>query len=174
MLERPDEQQHLFLDHFFLLTSASPHEERASDLLARYRRRGTAEGDFGAFKSTVGPTLSSSPRPKSHYRGRPSDAAPDDPDTFAANDAKLLLAFSRRISWPPAPICSAATTTSAEPRTVPAFLLKTAARVLLGSGYVTVVIAAARAPLWQRFRSALQALPPARGSPAPQALPVPA
>ncbi len=176
VLERPDEQQHLFLDHFFLLTSASPHEERASDLLARYRRRGTAEGDFGAFKSTVGPTLSSSPRPKSHYRERPiRTPRQDEPDTFAANDAKLLLGLlAANILAAGADLLSRDRDVRMSRERFRTFLLKTAARVLLGSGYVTVVIAAARAPLWQRFRSALQALPPARGSPAAPALPVPA
>jgi len=51
-------------------------------------------------------------------------------------------------------------------------LLKTAARVLLSGRRVTIVIEAARAHLWQRFRSALVAPHPARGSPLLHALPV--
>ena len=37
-----------------------------------YRQRGKAEGHIGELMSVVNPALSSSPRPKRHYRGRPS------------------------------------------------------------------------------------------------------
>jgi len=180
VLERPDDQQHLFLDHFFLLTSASPDEESAPDLLQRYRQRGTAESDFGAFKSTLAPTLSSSPRPKSHYRGRPVDSpSPPSPesDTFAANDAKLLLALLA------ANILAGGADLLSHDQSNPSrrwsrerfrlFVLKAAARVLLSGRSVTVVVQAARASLWQRFRTRLLELHPARGSPSLQALPTP-
>lgn len=172
VLERPDEQQHLFLDHFFLLTSASPDEESAPDLLQRYRQRGTAESDFGCFKSTLAPTLSSSPRSKSHYRGRPIDSPSPEPDTFAANDAKLLLALlAANILAAGADLLSHDQSSRWSRERFRLFVLKTAARVLLGSRYVTVVVQAARASLWQRFRTRLLELHPARGSPTLQALP---
>ena len=36
-----------------------------------YRQRGKAEGHMGELMSVVNPALSSSPRPKRHYRGQP-------------------------------------------------------------------------------------------------------
>lgn len=176
VLERPDAQQHLFLDHFFLVTSASVEEESAPDLLDRYRRRGTAESDFGAFKSTVAPTLSSTPRPKTHYRGRRiPDRSEQTPDTFAANEAKLLLGLlAANLMAAGADLLSTEQAPRMSRDRFRTLLLKTAARVLLGNRHVTVVISAARAPLWQRFRAQLQRLAPARGSPQPQALPAPA
>lgn len=172
VLERPDEQQHLFLDHFFLLTSASPVEESAHNLLQRYRQRGTAESDFGAFKSTLAATLSSSPRPKSHYRERPVCAPYHEPDTFAANQAKLLLALlAANILAAGADLVSRGDKVRMSRERFRVYLLKTAARVLLSGRRVTVVIEAARAPLWQRFRASLIEIHPARGSPCLQALP---
>ena len=142
VLERPDEQQHLFLDHFFLLTSAPSHEESPEALLDRYRQRGTAESDFGAFKATLHATLSSAPRPKAHYRERPVSGAYHEPDTFAANQAKLLLAL------------------------LAANILAAGADLLSRDDKVRMSR--------ERFRAALLEIPPARGSPLLQALPIPA
>ena len=175
VLERPDEQQCLFLDHFFLLTSAPPHEESPEALLDRYRRRGTAESDFGAFKSTLRTTLSSTPRPKAHYRDLPVVGAYHEPDTFAANQAKLLLALlAANILAAGADLLSRDDTVRMSRDRFRVLLLKTAARVLLSGRRVTVVIEAARAHLWLRFRAALLQVHPARGSPHLQALRSPA
>jgi hypothetical protein len=172
VLERPDEQQHLFLDHFFLLTSAPAEEESAEALLERYRQRGSAESDFGAFKSTLAPTLSSSPRAKSHYRGCRVEDPYREPDTFAANQAKLLLALlSANILAIGADLLSREEKVRMSRERFRNLLLKSAARIRLGSRRVAVIIQASRAHLWQRFRAALLELPPARGSPDLQALP---
>lgn len=69
VLERADLRQHLFLDHFFRVTNALPEERPPGALLEHYRERGCAEKDFGAWQQTLTPHLSSSPRPKRHYRG---------------------------------------------------------------------------------------------------------
>ena len=53
-------------------------------------------------------------------------------------------------------------------------VLKSAARVLLSGQRITVVIEAARAPLWSRFIREMDRLYPVRGSPLPQTLPTPA
>ncbi|MFQ5521171.1 MAG: IS1380 family transposase, partial [Candidatus Methylomirabilia bacterium] len=172
VLERPDEQQHLFLDYFFLLTSTEPSDESAEDLLDRYRLRGAAESDFGAFKSTLAPTLSSSPRPKSHYRERPVHAPYHEPHSFAANQAKLLLALlAANILAAGADLLSRNDKVRMSRDRFRTFLLKTAARVLLSGRRITVVIEASRASLWQRFRTRLLELHPARGSPHLHALP---
>jgi hypothetical protein len=172
VLERPDEQQHLFLDHFFLLSSASPEEESGAALLERYRQRGEAESDFGAFKSTLAPTLSSAPRAKSHYQGRTIEAPYAEPDTFAANQAKLLLALlSANVLAIGADLLSRGEKVRMSRERFRILLLKSAARILRGGRRITVIIQSARAPLWQRFRAQLRLLPSARGSPHLSALP---
>src|SRR5690606_37367572 len=89
--EQAGEQGHLFLEHFFLLTNAPPEAVSAEALLRRYRRRGRAEKDFGDWKSALQLRLSSSPRPKTHYRGvRLREQGPVR-DSFAVNEAWLLL-----------------------------------------------------------------------------------
>ena len=93
VLERMREQGELFLDYFFLITNVSVAEVPAEALLERYRKRGTAEKDFGEWKQALDISLSSSPRPKDHYRGREVEAPYAEPDSFAANEARLLLSL---------------------------------------------------------------------------------
>ena len=61
----------LFPRFFYLLTSLTRAECSAEDLLALYRKRGKAEAHMGEMKKVLGWALSSTPRPKSHYRGKP-------------------------------------------------------------------------------------------------------
>lgn len=172
VLERSDEQQHLFLDHFFLLTSASSREESPQALLERYRQRGSAEADFGDCNTALAPALSSTPRPKAHYRGHHLSDAAEPIDSFAVNEAELLLCLiAANLMAGGAELLRRDGHARWSRSRFRAFLLKTAGRVLLGHRRVTVVIDAARAHLWQRFRSRLLALHPARGSPLSQALP---
>ena len=66
--ERPGE---LYPDHFWLLTSLSRKRYEAQELLAKYRKRGKAEGHMGELMDVFDPALSSASRPKTHYRGKP-------------------------------------------------------------------------------------------------------
>ena len=86
--ERPDD---LLRDPFWLLTSISATAAPAEDLLAHYRQRGTAEGQFGELMDVLAPALSSTPRTKRHYRGSPLPAPPTSLDAVARNEAVLLL-----------------------------------------------------------------------------------
>jgi hypothetical protein len=86
--ERPDE---LLLHHFWLLTSWTQEQMDAEALLELYRERGTAEGHQGELMSVLEPALSSSPRQKSHYRGRPPKKVSPPADSFAHNEVLLLL-----------------------------------------------------------------------------------
>jgi hypothetical protein len=88
VLERPGE---LLLDHFWLITSLSVTAMPAVALLEHYRQRGTAEGLFGELMDVLAPALSSAPRTKRHYRGRPLPSLPTGLDAFARNEALLLL-----------------------------------------------------------------------------------
>ena len=74
--ERPGE---LYPDHFWLLTSLSRKRYEAEALLAKYRKRGKAEGHMGELMDVFDPALSSASRPKTHYRGKPlkSEAKPE-------------------------------------------------------------------------------------------------
>jgi hypothetical protein len=92
-VEHADEQGELFTDHFFLLSNASVAETGAEALLAHYRQRGTAEKDFGDWKQALDLALSSAPRPTAHYRGREVKTPYDEPDSFVANEARLLLSL---------------------------------------------------------------------------------
>lgn len=171
VLEHPDEQQHLFLDHFFLLTNALPEEESAETLLERYRRRGSAEADLGDCNTALAPSLSSTPRPKSHYRHRPIHEPYTEPDSFAANEAQLLLSYlAANLMAAGAELLHRKGQARMSRERFRTFLLKSAGRALFGSHRVTLVIQAARAHLWQRFHQRLLALPLPRGSPNLQAL----
>lgn len=88
--ERPAE---LFPEKFWLITSMSADEMPADELLALYRKRGKAEGHMGELKSVVDPALSSSPRPKRHYRGRAVTTRGPSVDAFACNEVRLLVAL---------------------------------------------------------------------------------
>jgi hypothetical protein len=174
VVERSREQGELFLDHFFLLSNASVAITGES-LLERYRQRGTAEKDFGDWSQAVDVALSSAPRPKAHYRGREVEAPYDEPDSFAANEARLLLSLiAANLLHAGAELLARDEAGRMSRERFRQLLLKVTGRALLGSGTIRFVIDAARAALWRRFMRRLNHRYPARGSPAPQALPAPA
>ena len=88
VLERPGE---LYPDSFFLVTNYTAKEMPPEDLLEFYRARGTMERHIGEIKTVLSPTLSSSPRPKSHYRKAPPENRTPPRDGEAANAATFLL-----------------------------------------------------------------------------------
>lgn len=172
VLEREDEQQHLFLDHFFLLTNVAADEVDGAALLQRYRARGTAEKDFGEWQNALALALSSSPRPKTHYRGRAVAAGYAEPDSFAANEARLLLSLlAANVLRAGAALVSRAGEARLSRERFRQLVLKAAGRVLVHGRRLTLVIEQARAALWRRFWTELERLYPARGSPHLQALP---
>lgn len=174
VLERPGEQAHLFLDHFFLVTNATTEEEPAEALLARYRQRGRAEKDFGEWQAALGPRLSSTPRPKRHYRGHPVRSAYAPPDCFRTNEVRLLLSLLAANLLRAASRLLERTGKKAFSRErFRALVLKASARVLTSGRRILVVIDAARAPVWSALWREIERLYPARGSPHLQALPTP-
>lgn len=56
-------------NHFFIVTSLG-REHGARDVLNLYRKRGKTEAHMGEFMDVLNPSLRSSPRQKSHYRGK--------------------------------------------------------------------------------------------------------
>jgi hypothetical protein len=174
VVERPDEQQHLFLDHFFLLSNAPEEEMDGRTLLEHYRQRGAAEKDFGDWNQALDLSLSSSPRPKAQYRGVVIDRPYASSDSFAANEARLLLSLlAANLMHAGAALVERNVTARMGRERFRQLVLKSAARVLLTGRRVTVVIEAARARLWKRFMNELDDMYPARGSPAAEALPTP-
>lgn len=173
VLERPGEQGHLFLDHFFLLTNAQAEEVCAEALLERYRQRGTAEKDFGEWKNSLQLSLSSTPRPKSHYQGRRiGREGYVSPDSFAVNEAELLVSLlAANLLSRGAALLEAATRQACGRERFRQLLLNVAGRVLLGGRKITLVIESARAPHWQAVWRQIERLHPARGSPPTPTLP---
>ncbi len=175
VLERTKEQGELFLDYFFLLTNVSVAEVPADELLERYRKRGTAEKDFGDWKQALDVSLSSSPRPKDHYRGREVQTPYAEPDSFAANEARLLLSLiAANLMYAASGLLERGEAARPSRERFRQLLLKTAARVVLSGRRITFVIESSRAALWRRCARELNRLYPSRGSPAHQALPSPA
>lgn len=172
VLERTREQGELFLDYFFLLTNVSVAEVPAEQLLERYRQRGTAEKDFGEWKQALDVSLSSSPRPKSHYRGREVEAPYTEPDSFAANEVRLLLSLiAANLMHAASALLERGEAARPGRERLRQLVLKTAARVVLSGRRITFVIESSRAAVWRRCARELDRLYPARGSPAHQALP---
>lgn len=166
VVNRATAQGELFLEHFFLLTNATAEAVPASELLERYRQRGTAEKDFGDWKTALDLALSSTPRCKLHYRGQPVAASYQRPDSFAANEARLLLSLlSANVLDAAAELLARHTRQQYNRVRFRQLLLKVAGRVLLGGRSITVVVSAAVAPLWSAWWSELQRVYPTRGSP---------
>ncbi|MEX2376859.1 MAG: IS1380 family transposase [Dehalococcoidia bacterium] len=175
VIERPGEQGHLFLDHFFLLTSATKKEMDGKALLEHYRQRGTAEADFGAWQNALEPALSSTTRPKTHYREQEVQVRSEAVDAFATNEARLLLSLlAANLLHAGAELCSRAERQAYSRQRFRRAVLKASSRILLGKGCVTVVLDAARAALWTGVWTELQRTYPTRGSPGARALPTPA
>jgi hypothetical protein len=175
VLERPGEQGELFLDHFFLLSNASVTEVPAEALLERYRQRGAAEKDFGEWKQALDVSLSSSPRAKAHYRGREVRTPYHEPDSFAANEARLLLSLiAANLLHAGTALLEREGTARPSRERFRQLVLKTAGRVVLSGRRITFAIESSRAVLWRRCAYALNRLYLARGSPAFQTLPNPA
>jgi hypothetical protein len=174
IVERAREQGELFVDHFFLLSNASV-ALTGDALLERYRRRGTAEKDFGDWNQALDVALSSAPRPKTHYRGQVVEAPYDEPDSFAANEARLLLSLvAANLLHAGAELLEREEGGRMSRERFRQRVLKVTGRALLGGRVIRFVIDAARAALWRRFMRSLNQRYPARGSPAPRTLPTPA
>ncbi len=77
--------------HFFLVTDMRARTMRARDVVAFYRQQGLFENMLGELSSTLMPQLSSTNRPKHHYRAWVPRKRTPSRDAFAANQAILTL-----------------------------------------------------------------------------------
>jgi hypothetical protein len=78
---------------FFLVTNAPVKEASGLALLHRYRRRGTAEKDYGEWKKSLQVAMSSTNRTKRGYLGKKPKTRSDPVNSFAVNEALLLLSL---------------------------------------------------------------------------------
>ena len=156
VLERADE---LFLHHFWLITNWLPEQMSGEDLLAMYRQRGTAEGHMGELMDVLDPALSSSPRPKRHYRGVEPMQRMVSGDSFAQNEVLLLLnVLAYDIVHATRVMIEAATHEGWSLRRVRERVLRVAARVLIHGRRATLVIGESAAILWQALWPRVAAL----------------
>lgn len=160
------ESDELFPRCFFLLTSWDAEQMPAAALLALYRQRGTAEAHLGELMSGLDPCLSSTRRPKSHYRGEEPKRRYASTDPFAANEVRLLLnALAYALVHAVRTLMEKVTGEGWSLRRVMERVLKVPARLLLHSRRIVVVLTPAAAALWARLWRALQSwrwIPPPR------------
>ena len=112
---------------------------------------------MGELMDVLQPALSSSNRTKSHYRGKKPENQKDPRDTFAANEVLLLLsALSYNLMHVIRTLLEAGTEEGWSLKRVREQVLKVAARFLLHSRYITIVIASSAAHswdvLWRQFQ----------------------
>ena len=157
VLERTDE---LFLHHFWLITSWSAEQMSAQDLLEHYRQRGTAESHFGELMNVLTPALSSTPRPKSTYRGQPPRSRRAAPcDSFAHNETTLLLnALAYNITHVARVLIQTAQREGWSLQRVRERVLRVAGRIVVHGRYATLVISQSAARSWSLLWSRLQHL----------------
>lgn len=157
VLERSEE---LFMHHFWLITDWSEEQMPAQALLEMYRQRGTAEGHMGELMSVLDPALSSSPRPKQHYRGRElGDAQSPSVDSFAVNEVVLILnALAYNVLHAARVLMEQATNEGWSVRRLRERVLRVAGRVLVHARQATIVIGESSANLWRALLSRLTRL----------------
>lgn len=149
----------LFPHSFFLLTNWSAEQMPAAALLALYRQRGTAEGHFGELMSVLDPALSSTRRPKSHYRGEQPMRRYVARDPFAANEVKLLLnALAYNLVHVARCLLETQTGQGWSLGRVVERVLRVPARVVVHARRAVIVIATASATWWRQLWAALSHL----------------
>lgn len=140
----------LFLHHFWLITNWLPSQMDAAALLAMYRQRGTAEGHMGELMSVLDPALSSSPRPKSHYRGEVPQTRSPSGDSFEQNEVRLLLnVLAYQVVHAARVLLETATNEGWSMRRFRERVLRVAARVLIHGRRAVLVIARSAARVWE-------------------------
>ena len=156
VLEREEE---LFLHHFWLITNWSPAQMDGAALLDMYRQRGTAEGHMGELMSVLQPALSSSPRPKSHYRGEVPETRFPSGDSFEQNEALLMLnVLAYQVVHAARVMLETATGNGWSMKRFRELVLRVAARVLVHQRRAVLVIAKSSARFWEMLWRKLRLL----------------
>ena len=151
--ERPDD---LLLDRFFLVTSLDTDQMSRRDVLDHYRERGTAEGHMGELKDVLAPALSSTNRPKSHWRRRAPQTSTPAIDAFACNEVRLLIALLAYEVMHIARRAMAQATGSGW--SLRERVLRAGARLTLSGRRMTLALSSAAAPFWALLWSRITTL----------------
>jgi hypothetical protein len=147
VLERAEE---LHLHHFWLITNWTSGQMPGEALLEHYRERGSAENHMGELMDVFDPALSSAPRPKSRYAGKPVKTHVIPGDSFAQNDVRLLLnALAYNIAHVARCFIEEATKDGWSLRRLQERVLRVASRMLVHGRRAVVVVADECARLWQ-------------------------
>jgi len=161
--------------YFFLVTNATLREASGLQLLARYRRRGATEKDYGDWLNALDLALSSTNRPKQRYRNRKVRQHSEPVDSFAVNEAILLVSMLTANLLHAARVLLETNEARRWSReTFRERVLHAAARVARSARYVTFYIQHTQAECWRALGKQFDNLPTARGSPKLRALPSPA
>lgn len=145
--ERPDE---LYLHHFWLITNWTPEQMPGEALLEQYRVRGTAEGHMGELMDVLAPALSSSPRPKTHYRGESPKRTTRSCDSFAVNEVILLLnALAYNLLNAARVLFEIATKEGCSIRRVRERVLRVAGRIVTHGRRAVLIVNTVAASLWR-------------------------
>ena len=158
----------LFARHFYLVTNISALQLPALSLLELYRQRGNAEAAMGEWKSVLAPSLSSSPRPKKTYRGKPlpppAPTVDDDGEvvsieeqalearrrSFQINETSLILsALAYNLMNAIRKTAEAGTHEGWSIRRTREQVLKVGAQVLLHARAVTIAIPESCSRIWE-------------------------
>jgi hypothetical protein len=145
--EKPGE---LFLHYFWLITNWTAEQMSPEALLEHYRQRGTAEAFMGELKNVFDPALSSSPRPKTHYRDHLIDSVGSLRDSFAINEVILLLnMLAYNVAHVARLVTETATGQGWSLRRLRERVLRVAGRILVHGRRATLVISDLSAALWR-------------------------
>jgi hypothetical protein len=154
-----ERENELLLHHFWLLTNWSVEQMTGEALLALYRQRGTAENHMGERMSVLDPALSSSPRPKAHYRGAPPRRRTPSGNAFDQNEVILLLhALAYEVAHTVRVLFERATHKGWGLRAVRERVLRVPARLLLHARRAVLVLGAPAARWWWALWSQLMSL----------------
>ena len=167
--------QQLLPRYFFLVANATCEEASGPALLERYRQRGATEKEYGDWTNALDLALSSTNRPKETYRGRAVRVRTEPVDSFAVNEAMLLVSLLTANLLHAARVLLERSERRRWSREVfQKRVLQAAGRVARSHRYVTFWIQEAHAAYWSEIGKQLKRLHPTRGSPKLLALPSPA
>lgn len=154
-----EEPGNLFLNWFWLITNWTVDQIGGEALLTKYRERGTAEGHLGELMDVLEPALSSTTRPKDHYRNREPTKRTPSGNPFAINTVILLLnALAYNLAHAVRTIVEHATGEGWSLKRVRERVLRVAGRVLVHGRRATLVLNEAVTRIWKRLWSRLGAL----------------
>ena len=168
--ERPRE---LVPHWFFLVTNAPVEEASGRTLLKRYRQRGRTEKDYGEWQNALEVALSSTNRTKGSYLGELPRKRSRPVDSFAVNEAVLLVSLlTANLMHAGRTLVERATSRTWSRQTFRHWVLKTPGRVARHARYVRLWIHEKRAELWQAVAGELDRLAGGLSPPGAAALPM--